>query len=111
MSLYFAGPEQLTLEVAYSARPIDAAAWIDPAVVALAGIDADELDRYRSPTPFDRPATPVPQPAIDPSKPHMPYPPEQYGFMVTVPDEAITAAASHPDPPVRPATDPANTSA
>lgn len=111
-SLYFAGPEQLTLEVAYSAQPIDGSSWIDPAVVALAGIDADELDRYRAPAAYQRPATPEPQPAIDPSKPHMPYPPEQYAFMVTVPDEAITAGASHPDPPVQPAsTDTTNASA
>lgn len=109
-SLYFAGPEQLTLEVAFSAQPIDAAMWIDPAVVSLAGISDDELQQYRSPAPFQRPAEPVPQPAIDPAKPHMPYPPEQYAFMVTVPDEAITAGASHPDPPVRPGGDAANAS-
>ena len=100
-SLYFAGPEQLTLEVAYSAQPIDADSWIDPAVVASSGISTEELDRYRSPAVFVRPPQPVPQPAIDPSRPHMPYPPEQYAVMVTVPDDVITAAASHPEPPVK----------
>jgi catechol 2,3-dioxygenase-like lactoylglutathione lyase family enzyme len=90
-SLYFAG----------SAQPIDAGSWIDPAVVALAGISAEDLDRYRSPARFERPSEPVPQPAIDPSRPHMPYPPEQYAVMVSVPDEVITASASHPEPPVK----------
>lgn len=100
-SLYFAGPEQLTLEVAYSAQPISADSWIDPAVVASSGISPEELDRYRSPAAFERPSEPVPQPAIDPSRPHMPYPPEQYAVMVSVPDDVITAAGSHPEPPVK----------
>ena len=37
-SIYFAGPEGLTLEVATSKDPIDPDHWIDPEVVALAGI-------------------------------------------------------------------------
>ena len=36
-SIYFAGPEDLSLEIATSAAPIDARAWIDPEVVKLAG--------------------------------------------------------------------------
>jgi catechol 2,3-dioxygenase-like lactoylglutathione lyase family enzyme len=100
-SLYFAGPEQLTLEVAYSAQPISADSWIDPSVVALAGISSEELDRFCSPALFDRPSEPVSQPAIDPSRPHMPYPPEIYEVMVSVPDDVITASASYPEPPVK----------
>ena len=42
-SIYFAGPEHLSLEIATSAAPIDDRAWIDPEVVALCGIDEDEL--------------------------------------------------------------------
>ena len=42
-SIYFAGPENLSLELSYSEEPINAAAWIDPEVVALAGIDAEGL--------------------------------------------------------------------
>ena len=52
-SIYFAGPEDLTLEVATSAQPIDGRAWIDPEVVELAGITAEELDRYRNPVHYD----------------------------------------------------------
>lgn len=102
-SLYFAGPEGLTLEAAWSAVPIAAASWIDPAVAAKAGISADDLDRYRAPAPFERPSQPVPQPAIDPAAPHLAYPPDEYRTMVDLPDEVVTESASMPDPPVRPA--------
>ena len=44
-SIYFAGLEGLTLEVATSTEPIDARHWIDPEVVALAGIDEADLQR------------------------------------------------------------------
>ena len=65
-SIYFAGPEGLTLEVATSKDPIDGDHWIDPEVVALAGISAEELDRYRRPPPFERPARAGAQPADRP---------------------------------------------
>ena len=39
-SIYFAGLENLSLELSYSNEPIDARAWIDPEVMALAGISA-----------------------------------------------------------------------
>ena len=48
-SIYFAGPEGLSLEIATSAVPIDDRAWIDPEVVALCGIDDDELAAMRTP--------------------------------------------------------------
>src|SRR5574338_1384249 len=69
-SIYFAGPEDLSLEIATSAKPIDARAWIDPEVVELAGISAEELARYRAPAPFESRGGRVPQPPIDPAKPH-----------------------------------------
>jgi catechol 2,3-dioxygenase-like lactoylglutathione lyase family enzyme len=100
-SLYFAGPEGLTLEAAWSAGAIDAASWIDPAVAAKAGISGDDLARYRAPAPFQRPSQPVPQPGIDPATPHLAYPPDEYRTMVDLPDEVITQSASMPDPPVQ----------
>ena len=51
-SIYFAGPENLSLELSFSTEPINAEAWIDPEVVALAGIDADELARYKCSSDF-----------------------------------------------------------
>ncbi len=99
-SIYFAGPEGLTLEVATSKDPIDPDHWIDPDVVALAGISADELDRYRRPPRFDRPTEPVPNPPIDPARPHMAYPPAVYERLMSMPDDEFSARMSYTEPPV-----------
>lgn len=100
-SIYFAGPEGLNLEVATSAAPIAAEAWIDPEVVALCGIDADELAAMKKPGAFTRPDAPVPQPAYDPAKPHLRYPEDVYARMLSVPDDAYAAARSYNQPPVK----------
>lgn len=99
-SIYFAGPEGLSLEVATSATAIDPAHWIDPEVVALAGISPDELASYVSPAPFDRPAEPIANPPIDWSKPHMVYPKAVYEKLMSMPDDEIADSFSEPTPPV-----------
>ncbi len=99
-SIYFAGPEGLTLEVATSAEAINAEAWIDPEVVGLAGISADELARYKNPDAFVAGDEPVAQPPIDPAKPHLAYPAADYEQMMAVPDDVITKHASYTEPPV-----------
>jgi catechol 2,3-dioxygenase-like lactoylglutathione lyase family enzyme len=99
-SIYFAGPEGLVLEVATSAEPIDGNHWIDPEVVGLAGISADELARYRSPAAFDRPSSPLPNPPIDPAKPHLQYPREVYEALMSMPDDVLTERLSESTPPV-----------
>ncbi len=101
-SIYFAGPENLTLEVSTSeGQAIDAEAWIDPEVVALAGISADELKRFKTPASFVRPSLPVPQPAFDPDKPHMALPPAAYRALFGVSDEQTHARMSETEPPVK----------
>lgn len=99
-SIYFAGPEGLTLEVATSAEPLNPDAWIDPEVVALAGIAPAELERYRSPAPYAGEGGTVSQPPMDPSKPHLNYPPERYAQVLALSDEQITALGSFAEPPV-----------
>ena len=98
-SMYFAGPEGLCLEVA-TGSDIDERAWIDPEVQGLAGISAEDLARYLRPADYTRPATPVPQPGNDPSKPHLVYPPKVYEIMRTRSDEAMWNAVLS-DPPVK----------
>ncbi len=100
-SIYFAGPEGLSLEIATSAAAIDGDAWIDPEVVALAGITPDELARYRRPAAYDGERGAVPQPPYDASKPHMTYPEELYRMMLSVSDDDFTRMTSQPDPPVK----------
>jgi len=99
-SIYFAGPEGLTLEVATSKDAIDGDHWIDPEVVALAGISPDELDRYRRPPVFERPEQPVANPPIDPTQPHMAYPPAVYERLMSMPDDEFSARMSYTEPPV-----------
>jgi len=101
-SIYFAGPENLTLEVSTSeGGAIDAEAWIDPEVVALAGISAEELRRFKTPTGFTRPARPVAQPAFEPSRPHMTLPPKVYQALFGPSDEETFARMSETEPPVK----------
>lgn len=98
-SIYFAGPEGLVLEVATSAEAVDADAWIDQEVLDLYGITADEVQRYRHPAAYDGEGGTVAQPPIDPTKPHLAYPPEDYAKMMETPDDVILKYASFPNPP------------
>lgn len=100
-SIYFAGPEGLTLEVATSDAPVDGDAWIDPEVVELAGISAEELQRYRNPAAYTGEGGTVAQPPIDPSKPQMGYSQRALEAMMAMSDEDITASASYAEPPVK----------
>ena len=100
-SIYFAGPEGLTLEVATSEVAIDGRAWIDPEVVELAGISSEELDRYRSPKAFSGQGGLIPQPEVDLAKPQMAYRPEQLAKLMAIPDAELTASSSYAEPPVK----------
>jgi catechol 2,3-dioxygenase-like lactoylglutathione lyase family enzyme len=98
-SIYFAGPDRMTLEVATSNEAIDAERWIDPAVLAKAGISPEEAERFSSPPAYEG-ASPVPQPPYDPAKPHMVYPEKVYLKILATPDDVITKNASYAEPPV-----------
>jgi catechol 2,3-dioxygenase-like lactoylglutathione lyase family enzyme len=98
-SIYFAGPDCMALEVAWGTGAIDAKRWIDPAVLAKAGISTEEAERYKAPKAYDGPS-PVPQPPLDDARPRMPYPREIYERMVQVPDEVISRPSPYAQPPV-----------
>jgi catechol 2,3-dioxygenase-like lactoylglutathione lyase family enzyme len=98
-SIYFAGPDRMTLEIAASSEPIDAARWIDPTVCAKADISAEEAARFAAPAPYRGPS-PVPQPAYDPAKPHMVFPEKVYRRILATPDDEVTRTASYPDSPL-----------
>lgn len=100
VSMYFAGPENLSLELSYSMEPINNEQWIDPEVVALAGISAEELTRYKNPAAFEGSGGSVVQPAIEEANtgPHMTnYPPGHYEATMGIPDEvALNMVESKP---------------
>ncbi len=89
-SIYFAGPENLSLELSYSTEPINQEAWIDPEVVELTGISAEELARYKHPAPYKDEGGTVAQPELDGPGPHMTnYPEGAYEMVMKAPDEAL----------------------
>ena len=100
-SIYFAGPENLALELSYSNEPINAEAWIDPEVVELAGISAEELARYKAPASHQGQAGAVPQPDVTQTPgPHMSnYPEGAYEFIMGRSDEQVLNSVPS-DPPV-----------
>lgn len=100
-SIYFAGLENLSLEISTSAEAIDPRAWIDPEVVTLAGISKEELARYTNPAAYAGQGGAVAQPPYDATKPHMAYPPDQYQMLLSLPDEEFTRMTSQPEPPVK----------
>ena len=100
-SMYFAGPDNLSLEIATSAAAIPAANWVDPEVVALCDIDADELAGFLNPAPNTSHVVPVAQPAFDPTKPYTVFADhDRYLRTISVPDDVIWANASETTPPV-----------
>jgi catechol 2,3-dioxygenase-like lactoylglutathione lyase family enzyme len=98
-SIYFAGPEGLTLEVSCAVSAVDPKRWVDPAMLAQCGISGEEAAAMMGPAPYTA-AGPVPQPDYDPAVPQMAYPVEVLKRMLAVPDAAITAQGSYDEPPV-----------
>ena len=103
MSVYFAGPENLSLELSYSNEPINANVWIDPEVVELVGIDAEELARFKRSSDFVDQSGTLAQPGFDVPGPHMSnYPPGRYEKILSMSDEEMLATSEN-QPPVNPA--------
>lgn len=92
-SIYFAGPENLSLEISTSGAaeaPLDdKGTWIDPEVVALAGINEEELKRYMAPADYSNAGAPLKNPVVDPAKPQMTYPEGALDVIAATPDEAL----------------------
>lgn len=101
-SIYFGGPENLTLEISTSGGveyPLDEGQWIDNEVVNIAGISPEELERYRNPPKFESKGGAVPQPPLDESKPRLYFPKEQYDMWLSMTDEELTKTMGGEAPP------------
>jgi catechol 2,3-dioxygenase-like lactoylglutathione lyase family enzyme len=102
-SIYFAGPENLTLEVATSdqvTHPLDSSGtWIDQDVVNLAGISPEELDSYLRPAQFEGQNGALTQPEFDADKPHLHYPKDAYPIMLEMPDSQFKTRQQDREPP------------
>ncbi|MBK8631423.1 MAG: VOC family protein [Sphingomonadales bacterium] len=100
-SIYFAGPEQMALEIAFSDEALDPKVWIDPTVLAKLDINAEEAARYMAPDDYSGEGGTVPQPPIDPAKPHLAMAEAAYRAVMGMPDDAIWEKASYAEPPVK----------
>lgn len=101
-SIYFAGPESLVLEVSTSnGAAINENAWIDPEVVELNGISAEELERYKNPPAFDHVGDPVAQPAAGTGRPEYANMDAEFAAAFDLPDEVVTRELSENTPPVK----------
>src|SRR6266849_7532847 len=101
-SIYLAAPEGIMLEFSTSeGNAIDAEAWIDPEVVELAGISAEELEHFKHPQGFVSQGGKVGQPKANPSEPMMVFP-RGDDRIYKMSDEEITRTMSMPPPPVPP---------
>ncbi len=98
-SIYFAGPEGLSLEISCGAG-IDEEAWIDPEVRDLCGISIDEVEAMKHPAPYERPSTAVAQPALDPRKPSLHYPGALLDVVMSMSDADVLERFSITEPPV-----------
>jgi catechol 2,3-dioxygenase-like lactoylglutathione lyase family enzyme len=100
-SIYMAAPEGVMLEFSTSeGNAIDAEAWIDPEVVRRAGINPEELERYKNPPSFESQGGTIKNPPPDPGKPRPEYGPNR-SAAYTMSDEEVTATMSEPTPPVQ----------
>lgn len=99
-SIYFAGPENLALEVAWADAGLDARRWIDPAVLARAGISPEQGAAFAAPAAYAGQGGAVPQPPHDAAKPHQAIPDRLYRQILSMPDETIWTMASNAEPPV-----------
>lgn len=97
-SIYFAGPEGLTLEVACKMTEVEPARWVDPAALAACGISGEEAEAMLNP-PSCAADESVAQPEYDPAQPQMAYPAEVLKMILATPD-AVIAAQSYNEPPV-----------
>jgi catechol 2,3-dioxygenase-like lactoylglutathione lyase family enzyme len=101
-SIYLAAPEGIMLEFSTSeGNSIDAEAWIDPAVVRLAGISMSDLERYKHPAAFESRGGAVPNPPVDRAHPPMEFPPGREAIF-SMSDAEIFSRMSETTPPVQP---------
>ena len=99
-SMYFTGPEGLMLEFATSDVPIDGEVWIDPEVQEMAGINEEELKKYKSPPAFVSKGGEVQNPSIDPTELPMDLPPGLDLYEMS--DDEVFEKLSENTPPVLP---------
>jgi catechol 2,3-dioxygenase-like lactoylglutathione lyase family enzyme len=100
-SIYFAGPEDLSLEVSTYTGELNPEAWIDPEVMDFTGVSKADVARYVRPAAYAGEGGAVAQPAYDPQKPHPHFPADMYQNILSMPDALFTEVTREAEPPVK----------
>jgi len=99
-SIYFSGPDHLSLEISTWIREVIPDAWIDPKVVKALEISDAELARFRNPAPYKGEGGAVDQPPVDPIEHHALFEDEVSKVAIEMSDEAVFEKLSTPNDPV-----------
>lgn len=99
-SIYFAGPEGLSLEIA-TGSDIPAENWIDPEVTDLCGMSLQEVDAYKNPVAHTPADEPVPQPDRTRWTDAIFLPEKYHDAVMRIPDQEAWDRFSETEPPVQ----------
>jgi catechol 2,3-dioxygenase-like lactoylglutathione lyase family enzyme len=101
-SMYFGGPEGLSLEIACNTEvDIDERAWIDPEVVELYGITDDELTKYKAPASYAAKGGKVAQPPAESQIYPTMFDGPRLGEILKLSEAELTKLMGGPDSPVK----------
>ena len=100
-SIYFAGPEDLSLEVSTYTGELNPDAWIDPEVMDFTGVTKADVERFVKPAVYAGEGGAVAQPVYDPEKPHPHFPQDMYQNILSMPDAVFTEVTREAEPPVK----------
>ena len=100
-SIYFAGPEDLSLEVSTYTAELNPEAWIDPEVMEFTGVSKDDVAAFVKPAAYTGEGGAVAQPVFDPAKPHPHFPEDMYQNILSMPDAVFTEVTREAEPPVK----------
>ncbi|MGD1850152.1 MAG: VOC family protein, partial [Cyanophyceae cyanobacterium] len=88
-SIYFAGPDNLSLEISTWARELIPEAWIDPEIVQALDISEEELARFIAPADYENRGEALNQPSLDPIKHHAVFEQEFLKIVLEMPDDEV----------------------
>ncbi len=98
-SIYFAGPEGLSLEIA-TGSDIPAETWIDPEVTGLCDMTLEEVEAYKNPVGHEPTDEPVPQPDRARWSDAIFLPEKYHDAVMRIPDHEVWDRFSETEPPV-----------
>ena len=101
VSMYFAGPENLSLELSYSSEPINNASGLIQRWLPWPAFQRKNWSGIKTPQPSQAVAAVLPNPPLERSTgPHMTnYPPGHYEASMSIPDEVVLTMVES-EPPV-----------